>query len=458
MFSSVGGVTFTDIPDSTIFQYPHANGTPGTFPVITGTYIGEPTSISAKIIKWTDGSIVKDWTIIKNIPSGGVFSDTLKDIPRDSGLCWYRLIVKTSLGDTSISSTHWSVGEIIACAGQSNIGEKWMHDSLYGLKTIAHRMAKKWVRDSTPPNIYKWQQLCEEWQNAWEDKGIWKSLVPDLANNILLDTKYSFPVGICGHQQGGTTLVTPSNGNMWHKRPGILYDSLIMDIKDVKPAYLVYYQGESDYLETTAAWMAAWSDMISWLPLDLGYTPTVFLVQIRETGDPIIAYQPANRIQLAQSNLWNDTTVYSAACTYDLTTMVDGIHLDRNGQIKAGTRIGKAIARHLNDSTQYGYRGPRITKATAIERGKIRLSVKITDNKTLGDVTTDRFSYRTNNSVYQPVLSATKLNDTAIIVTVPDRSMLSDSMFIEYDKYRKVSSPTSGVIYDSDSLPMEPSR
>jgi hypothetical protein len=442
-------IAFTDIQDSTVFQYPHAGSTPGRFPIISGTYTGSPTSISAKVIRYTDDSLILDWTVINDSPTGGTFSDTLKNIPLGGP---YRLCVKSSVaGDTVRGSTKWGIGEVIGVFGQSNS----MPRNTGGLRTTVNGFAVKYV--SNVP-----YQLNDYWTTTNTDTAL-TSFLPSCSNKILSDINNRFPIAFCGYSVGGTAMVTDVGSGNWNSRnaadpddQATLYGRLLSRIINQKPNVIIMYQGESDVVETTAAYVAAAQNMFSGLVADLGYTPIICIVQIREDTDSTTSEVIYWNIQKAHRDLANDSTVLLAATTYDLPTY-DGTHLNGQSQIKCGVRVGRTIARIFNDSIQHGYRF-KIDSAAAIDRGVVRIYINRISGNFIINKPINRLNYRTA-LVYptMPIVTVALPGDTAIDIRINDRVMTS-SAYIEYDKYRSTTNPRDSVIYDSDSIPLEPER
>lgn len=241
-----GGVAFTDLPDSTVYQFPHAGQTPGTFPLVSGTYTGSPASISAAVMDFNADTFIVEWTVIDASPSGGTFSETLTDIPKGGP---YRLLVKSSIeGDTLRGIYKWGVGEVIGCFGQSN-----MMPMVTGGDAIAVNGFSVVYVNEVP------KKLKHDWINSGTPNV--RSILPACANKILSDISNAYPVAFCGYAQGGTSLAdAPGNwgeynaGNPYD--PATLYGLLLTQIAAKKPNTIIMYQGESDVASSTATYIS----------------------------------------------------------------------------------------------------------------------------------------------------------------------------------------------------------
>ena len=447
-----GVITFTDIPDSTVFQFPHAGQTPGIFPVITGTYTGSPAEISAMILDYDVDTVIKSWTVINALPTGGTFSDTLKEIPRGGP---YRLCVKTDLPNDTLRGTHkWGVGEVVGAFGQSNL----CYRETGGEPNITFGFAVQYNSDY--PHL-----LIDDWQWSGQTSPYKTSLFPSLANTILSDISNAYPVAFCGYALGGTSMVSHGGGVWyWSDRNAsdpddltTLYGHFLSQIINQKPNTIIMYQGESDVDKSSAQYTAAVESMFSGLATDLGYTPNICIVQIRSGADSTVADTGWWNIAKAQQDLDDASTILLSACTYDLPTY-DGTHLNANSQNICGRRLGHTISKLFSGTLSDGYRF-YVDSAYVIERGKVRLLTNHISGNTIipGSININRMSYRSDALPSILTVSAVSVGDTAISVEVGDHFMTSQGYF-EYDRYRTTSNPSENVIYDSDSLPLEPSR
>lgn len=440
---SFGAITLTDIPDSTVYQsLVNGNGVPGDGGrdvLVTGTVSGA-TTVSARVTRWSDDSVIVAWTEIQTLVGAGAYGDTLENVPKGGP---YRISVKSSTaGDSVRGANVWGVGEGIAFFGQSNV----MTRPTGGSQTAVTGFAVKYVGGTPYP-------LDDDWIHSTNNGQT--SIVPSVANKVLTDTKNAYPVFVCGYAKGGSPMVTDVGYGSWHDTTS-LFALLVAQIKDLKPRSIVMYQGESDILETHAAYQSAVEDVHGWLADYLGYTPELFVVQIREEGDSTYSTVIYWNIMSAHRDLDNGTTRLLAACTYDLPTY-DGVHLSGPSQKTCGTRVGHTIARYLNDSLAYGYRGPHLDSASAIDRGRVRMYLHPIVGNTIISKSTARLRYKTEGNDAVDLLSSVVVGDTALDLYIRDRQMI-DSAWIYYDKYRTTSNPGDSVIYDSDSLPMEPDR
>lgn len=443
-------ISITQIPDSSIFQFPHTARSPGTFPVISGTYTGSPTSISAQVRDYNNDTVVKAWTIINNSPTGGTFADTLKDISRGGP---YRICVKTSIaGDSITGTTVWGVGEIIGIFGQSNAALHEVYHNNYNVTGYA----RKNINGS-------WQQMNSSWYSSGDSSKntyVFTSMVESIFASI--DTAY--PIGVCGYAEGGTSMLTGSR--YWAKRnsgnpsdTSTLYGKLLSKLVICKPYAIVMYQGESDYLSTTQSYIDSASSMFSNLTTDLGYKPIMCIIQTREiTGndrDAMLDTYEWRTIPEAQSQLCNDSTVLFAASTYNLKTY-DGAHLDSTSEVDVGILTGKTLSYLYKDSIQFGYRF-RIDSAVATEHGKINVYLKRPFNKPIININRFLFSYTDELNVNPvPAVTAILVNDTTISLVMCGKLFTGETL-LQYGRYKTRAEKNVGVVF-SNNIPLEVSR
>jgi hypothetical protein len=447
-------ISVADYGDHQVFQrLVGGNGNPGGTGRdidISGTYALEvPTDIQARVVDFITSLPIAgfDWTTIDATPAGGIFSGTLSNVTQGG---WYKIEVRSRDGvggtiSVDSGSNKWGIGIIVAPFGQSNITAR----DTGGINTTANDLSAQCV-------LGVWSHCTDDWIGLGSPS-YYTSWIPDFVNKFLLDISEEFPIGICGYALGGTGMVGGS-GSYWGYRnagdpddPTTLYGKLLGRTQSEKPEIYLMHQGESDFAQTTLAYTTAVNNLHDWLETDLGYRPILSIVQIRETDDLLIANANAWNIAKAHRDLDNGSDKLLAASTYDLATY-DLTHLSRSSQVICGTRVGGTISKAALGTLAIGYRGPRIASATASARGVITCAITYGAGTSLVFDGIGRLSYK--NDVSNPCVSLSVNGSPSLVLTVSDKTMIENG-YLAYDRIRPSSSPTEGVVYDDNGLPLE---
>jgi hypothetical protein len=439
-------ITITDVDDNSLYQIPFSGRSPGVLPIVSGTYTGTPSSISAMVIDAATGAEVVGWAVIDASPSGGVYSSTIPGVPRGGP---YKTIVKTTYtNDTVIGITQWSVGEWIACFGQSN---------------IAHHERYPTVLYSDIKNRKNVGGVEERLNSSWPLAGTstWNGYLP-LSITKTINDSTGYPVGICGYSEGGTSML--SGTRYWAKRISAnpfndttLYGKLITSMNITKPNSIVMVQGEADYTATTQQYLDSCRSLFEHIKTDLGYMPYVYIVQTREQGggsDYLTDVSQWITIPIAHDSLCNDTSIFKAASTYQLTTY-DGTHYDSTSMWGLGVLVGRVISKKLNGTMQTGYRF-KIDSCKAISQGVIRVYTTKPNGISISSVAPNLFAYTDNTYNKTPLAAAEIVDSSKFDLFVPGRKFYGNGT-ISYDRYRLPLYGRGPGVY-CGQLPLEVSR
>jgi hypothetical protein len=455
------GITVTDYGDHQVFQrLTLGNGMPadtadGRSIVVAGTYTGSPTSISAKVVRWSDDSLIKDWTVINASPTGGTFSDSLKNV--NSG-GWYKIRVKSSTaGDSATGVNKWGVGIIVAPFGQSM-------QIAYKTDSTDHPRS-----DLTGRCLWDvWYPMSDDWQETSPRFG-YTSVIPSMASAIA--DSFKIPVGICGYVVGGTMMYHASATSIWHYRnaanhldtsTGSLYSKLLMRVDVQRPEIFVLDQGETDAGNSTTKeqWKTCVRDIHAWLEEDLGYKPSLFINQI---SPYIYSYSDQVLSELMEAQAELDSAAgkrYFASVKYDLPLYrfedYSQFHLTYTSQGIFGKRVAKTLIKYVAGSLASGYRGPRIDSIYTAARGKLRCRIVYgagTSVITSGGIGNFRLNDSTGATNLMQTTALSSVGGAKLLINVANRTFLRPC-YLHYARGRDID--FSSIIYDNDSLPLEP--
>ncbi len=367
---------------------------------ISGTYAAEsPTTIYYRILSYSDDSEVVGWTILDAAPGGGTFTGTASGVTQGG---WYKAQVRVDLaGNTDETSNKWGVGINIGFFGQS-----LMSNGDYGGPVISCNDLSGNLLLGT------WRAGVDYW-NSSDDT--FDSIIPTFIEPVV--TELGIPIGVGGYAQGGLGIIASGVGVFTDRNvadpddPTTIYGRLLTKTQAMAPEVYVLYQCAADADGGTVAratYQAGVITIIDDLTTDLGYTPTLMIIQGGMNTGSSSDYGRAE-IQTAHADLHNGTTRFVIAATWDITPAVDGLHPDTAQRRTIGTRAGRGFLRWYNDKeTRPGY----ITGVTKLNSNDFRLN--ITTPETIGlqsktdytpiEVTKNEYtleysSYNDNNNV-----------------------------------------------------------
>lgn len=303
---------------------------------VSGTYTGTLTAIEAQVVAFGTTTPVSgfDWTTVVGSPSGEVFSFTLTDVPTGTG--WYSVRVRDTVDDTIIStSDKIGVGQLIACAGQSNMG----------------RFFNTGVE--TPNDLVRcYGNMFTGWQMS-------SGAGPKHLGDALVDL-FNCPVGLVNGHSDGSSISQWDGGSIYT-------DAMtIFNAVGGKFGGLVFIQGEVDaggtsyatYLSTLTAvlqtrFRAAFGQ--SSLPIAL-------VANGRYTTDPG-AMTTYGQIKQAHYDYADSDANCYLVDRID-SELSDGLHLAQAGSAKVGARVGQAFRVAYGAATEW--QGPAISSITQV--------------------------------------------------------------------------------------------
>lgn len=320
--AAVSTITLSDLVDLRVIQ---RTGTSASV-TLSGTYVGTPASIQARVIRHDTSAEVVAWSTLVASPSGGTFSGTLT-VPQGG---WYLAQVRFS-NDTAVVSNganRWGVGAIISIAGQSN-GANLFSVGTGSAGTLAVKYATAWAAATGAGAIA-------------------------MANSLA--TGLGFPVALVDASTSGAALTLAADrgfGN-WITLGGAPYTTWTSRMTAVggKAEAIVWLQGETDALENTsqAAYTADLATLFGRLRSHLAQ-PTVPIMIVplgRNTVDSTdAAWDAINDALLAAV-----TATQPHACDVWDLSRADGYHYDATSYATLGGRLANAVRKYLGAAVE----------------------------------------------------------------------------------------------------------
>lgn len=283
---------------------------------VTGTYIGGVTAIEARLVEHGTSTPVTgfDWTTVVGSPSGGTYTFDFDDVPTGSG--WYQVQVRDTV-DGAISDVGGKVGvgELIACAGQSNMGRFFNpgSDTVNDLVRCTGNMFTGWETSSGSG--------------------------PTQLGGVLASA-FGCPIGFVNTHIDGTSIAS------WNGSSS--YTAAMAIFGPISTTYcaLVFIQGEVDWNGTTYADYLSRlaSTMDSHFRVDFGNAnlPVVLVANGRYPASPgaTSTYSQVKQAQYDYAAGNSDTYLVDRI---DAELSVDGLHLAQAGSAKVGMRAAQAI-------------------------------------------------------------------------------------------------------------------
>lgn len=283
---------------------------------IEGTYVGSPTAIEAS---WNGG----DYATIDSSPSGGNFSGTLSSQPQGQGTLTVRFTNDTGENDTV---EYLGVGDVIICAGQSNMVGWGDYLQAYWHPTLKAGMFG---------NNYQWRELIDPYDQTTgqvdtvsQDGTNFGSMVPLLASHIMHTT--GVPVAFVPCAKGSTS------ANDW--QPPVtsqdrttLFGSMSYRIDEVGGAAMViWHQGEQDVTAGTSK--ATYKSEIAAIAsqIETDHSIPFYAAKIHNTalGDETNVWE-------AMDELWEeDNNVYAGPDLRSITTSPDATHFETDAALQ----------------------------------------------------------------------------------------------------------------------------
>ena len=345
-------ITLADFGDSRIFQRKGA----GADITVSGTYIGAPNAIEARVVM--DSTLVEivPWTVIDASPKNGIFLGVLPRVPQGG---WYNIQVRhgSEHGVASSGSHKWGVGILAACLGQSNMKE-WFYT---GTTLRAHPLLRKFN------------------ENGWSELG--RTGNAAIAFGNLLIERLGIPVGLLDFSKNGSGLRKEADfgTGYWEDiSAGSIYDRFVAGVSETGGAleYLIWVQGEADAARGTVTEDEYAKSLESFITNQIRadinngspreHLPFLVVTMVKRPGGKD---RPNQAIRNAQKRVTDNVAdCYLAATTLDLKNHGKQ-HLAPEAYITMGRRVAHSVLYILGEEEYY--RGPEVAEAKRIDERTI---------------------------------------------------------------------------------------
>jgi hypothetical protein len=343
-------ITLTDPDNYRIYQRDTTtNDQSITF---SGTYVGTPTAIAARVVEDGTSTEVVTWTTIDASPSGNAFSGALT-VPEGG---WYNVQVRytNDTGITDNGTNQWGIGILVGCIGQSNIA-RWFTDG----------------SGNTPNDLLK-----EYAAGAWKLPSVFANGAVTFGNRIITNLTSPVPVGLINYAIGGSALRLEAEGanDYWENTAAAsIYDDFKVAVTALggELEFIIWGQGETEArsdVVTEAEYQSSLSSFItSQIRTDItnasDQTNLPFIISLlgrgTAVGDDDDDFQFVRNAQEYHANNTADCYRFTAV---DLPITGD-IHYTPAGYITHGNRGSQVVLKILGEETYH--RGPRTTSWVA---------------------------------------------------------------------------------------------
>ena len=222
-------LSLADIEEGRIFQ---RQGKDADI-VVSGTYIGVPETVEARVVDAGTDAVVVPWTVVDGSPENGLFTGILRHIPQGG---WYRLHVRSSITPWVVNkgNARWGVGMLVACIGQSNMRE-WFYTG----------------KDYQPSPL-----LMLHRNGEWIASGVEGNGALALGNRLASTLK--IPVGLLDYSVNGTGLTAKAEwgkGFWLDTGPDGIYRQFIDGVNTAGGSveFVLWMQGEADAARGTVS-------------------------------------------------------------------------------------------------------------------------------------------------------------------------------------------------------------
>jgi hypothetical protein len=345
-------ITLADFEDGRIFQRKGA----GADITVSGTYIGTPKAIEARVIRDSTLAEIVPWTVIDASPKNGIFLGVLPRVPQGG---WYYIQVRhgSEHAVTSSGSHKWGVGMLAACLGQSNMKE-WFYT---GITLRAHPLLRKFTGD------------------GWSELG--RTGNAGIAFGNMLIERLGIPVGLVDFSKNGSGLRKEADfgtGYWEDVSAGSIYDRFVAGVSETGGSleYLVWVQGEADAARGTVTEDEYAKSLESFITNQIradinngshcGHLPFLVVTMVKRPGGKD---KPNQAIRNAQKRVTETVAdCYLATTTLDLKNHGKQ-HLAPEAYITMGRRVAQTILCILGKEEYY--RGPEVAMVKRIDERTI---------------------------------------------------------------------------------------
>lgn len=393
----VDSVTLSDPDNHRVFQRSGANASI----TVSGTYVGTPTAIQARIVNDVGKAEVVGWTTIDAAPAASVFSGNIT-VPNGGP---YNVEVRFSndTGVTDEGANAWLVGDVYIIAGQSN--------------------AQKWF---TVPSA-----AANDSQLRFHQGGTWKALDNNFKGaaqfGVSMIASTGVPCGVMFCGVGGSALrqEAAGAGGYWMTSGdarGTHYNTLFttqLNNAGGDIAGVVWIQGEQDSLlpVTEANYATTLGAMFGFMRSDVGNASLPIVVGY--TGKVTVT---ATDVGLQNVRLAQRSVVEADSNAYG-TTLID-IPLTDTVHFADYTEVAKRCAQAFLFSTGDAtyYQGPVVTGMEQLDTTDVEFTVQHsggTDFTPISGITgvevLDDGTPLTNSAAVQTAVNKFKLTVTPAI-------------------------------------------
>jgi len=349
-------ITGTDFTSKRVYQRTVA--TLNRSHTFAGTYTGSPADVQIRVEDFDTAATVVDWTSIAF--AGGAFSAAVTVPQGNLATNWkYKFLARTrnsggNVLSTWTGSTMWMVGANFADFGQSN--EHGYGDTVYTTADAGTYMFSTVGSGS-------WTEMADPWYS-----GGGASPGPSTANNLA--SHLDCPVAIIPHAPLGSGLVGV-DGTVWgyrnesdHDDPTTVYGAALTRVLAAGGQLegVFWGNGATDAQAgvSTANYLTAFNNLVSWLAEDLGASHTWVISQVGRTvaaGSYDAGY---NAIREAHRQIDNGTSQFLACSTMNFAIINPDIgggnnsHYGGASQAVKGHHYAQAYAYSLGLTSTYG--------------------------------------------------------------------------------------------------------
>jgi hypothetical protein len=350
-------IAVTDFEDGRIFQRTGR----GADIVVSGSYIGKPGAIEARVVRDHTHDELVPWTVIDASPQNGIYVGVIPDVPQGG---WYNIQVRrTENRVVSTGGTHkWGVGILVACLGQSNMKE-WFYT---GTDLRSHSLLRKF-------NANDWSKLGEQGNAA-------------IAFGNRITERLGIPVGLLDFSVNGSGLRKEADwgtGYWENTARDSIYSHFVAGVSKAGGAveFVVWIQGEADAARGTVTEEEYRTSLESFISKQVRvdiengshreHLPFLVVAMVKRPGGKDDPHQAVRNAQYRVAEKVSDC--YLAASTLDLKNQ-GRQHLSASAYLKMGTRVAQTVLFVLGEETYH--RGPAITGAKQIDFRTIDVKIK----------------------------------------------------------------------------------
>lgn len=400
--TQINGITLTDLTEGKIYQ---RSGTSASV-TVSGTYVGLPTSIEARIV--VDGTLteVVAWTTLVASPGGGTFSGVISVIQGG----WYNVQVRFSNSTPTVSNgvNAWGVGILIGCIGQSN-----MHSTTTGWFSIG--------TDHTASSLLRKYTTA----GGWETLSIGNGAI-SFGNKLI--TALNIPVGLLNYGVNGSALraeAVTSYGYWLDLTAGEPYALFLTGVTATGGGleFVVWIQGEREANSGVVTEAEYKTSIEAFITLQIraditNRSSSPNLPFIASTLGRCTTGVAADWQGIRNALYWLEGGVadcYAGATAIDLPLM-DAVHISATGQTTHGQRMAQTVLDILGNETYH--RGAVIDYAAIVNTQTIDVYLTHTAGSDFTPITAITGFEIYDSGTAETITSATRSSATIIRLVI----------------------------------------